>query len=179
MNERARYDKLRKEIEHQNRLYYDQADPEISDAEYDRLYREFEDLEKKHPDWVTPDSPTQVVGGSAVERFEKVTHRLPMLSLEKAYSKEEISAWIASMERDLGRPVEWSFTVEPKIDGDSLELVYEKGKLALAATRGDGRVGENVTHTAKTIQTLPRTLAKAPDLVEIRGEAYLNLSDFR
>ena len=110
MSDRARYDRLRKEIQHHNRLYYDQADPEISDAEYDRLYREFEDLEKKHPDWVTPDSPTQVVGGSAVERFEKVTHRLPMLSLGKAYSKEEISAWIASMERDLGRSVEWSFT---------------------------------------------------------------------
>src|SRR5207344_2271053 len=106
-------------------------------------------------------------------------HRLPMLSLEKAYSKDDIAAWIASMERELGRTVEWSFTVEPKVDGDSLELVYEKGEFVLAATRGDGRVGENVTHTVKTIRKLPRTLKDGPDLVEIRGEAYLNLEDFR
>ncbi len=179
MSDRARYDKLRKEIERHNRLYYDQAAPEISDVEYDRLYLEFEALEKKHPDWVTPDSPTQVIGGHAIERFEKVEHRLPMLSLEKAYTKDEIAAWIASMERELGRSVAWSFTVEPKIDGDSLELVYEKGEFVLAATRGDGRVGENVTHTVKTLRKLPRTLKKGPDLAEIRGEAYLNLEDFR
>jgi DNA ligase (NAD+) len=179
MNDRARYEELRKEIERHNRLYYDQAAPEISDAEYDRLYLALEALEKKHPDWVTPDSPTQVVGGHAVERFEKVQHRLPMLSLEKAYTKDEIADWIASMERELGRSVAWSFTVEPKIDGDSLELVYEKGTLVLAATRGDGRVGENVTHTVKTIRKLPRALENAPELVEIRGEAYLNLEDFR
>jgi len=179
MSKRADYDRLRKEVEHHNRLYYDQAQPEISDAEYDRLYRQLEELEKEHPDWVTSDSPTQVVGGHAIDRFEKAAHRLPMLSLEKAYAKEEIAAWITSMERELGRPVEWSFTVEPKIDGDSLELVYEKGPLTLAATRGDGRVGENVTHTVKTIRSVPRTLKGEPDLAEVRGEAYLNLSDFR
>jgi DNA ligase (NAD+) len=179
MNERARYLELQKQIHHHNQLYYDQAAPEISDAEYDRLYQDLEKLEREHPDWVTPESPTQVVGGHAVERFEKSEHRLPMLSLEKAYSKDEIAAWIASMERELGRAVEWSFTVEPKIDGDSLELVYEKGAMTLAATRGDGRIGENVTHTVKTIRTLPRTLKDAPDLAEIRGEAYLNLADFR
>src|SRR6185295_1819230 len=147
MNERAAYEQLRKEIERHNRLYYDQATPEISDAEYDRKYQQLVELEQKHPDWITPDSPTQVVGGHAVDRFEKSEHRLPMLSLEKAYSKDEIAAWIASMERELGRTVEWSFTVEPKVDGDSLELVYEKGAMTLAATRGDGRIGENVTHT--------------------------------
>jgi DNA ligase (NAD+) len=175
----AEYEKLRKEIEHHNRLYYDQAAPEISDAEYDRLYDRLVALEKEHPDWVTPDSPTQVVGGHAVARFEKVEHRLPMLSLEKAYSKEDIAGWIASMERDLGRSMLWSFTVEPKVDGDSLELVFEKGALTLAATRGDGRVGENVTHTVKTIRKLPRQLADAPELAEIRGESYLDLADFR
>jgi DNA ligase (NAD+) len=179
MNAWSDYDKLRKEIERHNRRYYDQADPEISDAEYDRLYRKLEEMEGEHPDWITPDSPTQVVGGRAVERFEKSEHRLPMLSLEKAYSKDEIAAWLASMERELGKPVEWSFTVEPKVDGDSLELVYEKGALTLAATRGDGRVGENVTHTVKTIRRLPRTLQDPPELVEVRGEAYLHLADFR
>jgi DNA ligase (NAD+) len=101
-----------------------------------------------------------------------------MLSLEKAYTKEDIAGWIASMERELGRPVEWSFTVEPKVDGDSLELVFEKGALTLAATRGDGRVGENVTHTVKTIQGLPLSLPGAPELAEIRGEAYLDLGRF-
>src|SRR6185503_4146898 len=105
--------------------------------------------------------------------------RLPMLSLEKAYSTEHIAAWVASMERDLGRSMLWSFTVEPKVDGDSLELVYERGALTLAATRGDGRVGENVTHTVKTIRGLPRRLADAPELAEIRGESYLDLADFR
>ncbi|MBI3854344.1 MAG: NAD-dependent DNA ligase LigA [Planctomycetes bacterium] len=179
MSSRADYDKLLKEIAHHNRLYYDQAAPEISDAEYDRLYRRLEAIEAEHPDWVTPDSPTQVVGGQAIERFEKAEHRQPMLSLEKAYAKEEIAAWIASMERELGRPIESAFTVEPKIDGDSLELVYEKGALTLAATRGDGRIGENVTHTVKTIRGLPHRLAEAPELAEIRGEAYLDLADFR
>jgi DNA ligase (NAD+) len=179
MTTRPEYDKLRQEIEHHNRLYYDQAAPEVSDAEYDRLYDRLVSMEAEHPEWVTPDSPTQKVGGHAVERFEKVEHRLPMLSLEKAYTKEDISGWIASMERDLGRSMLWGFTVEPKIDGDSLELVYEKGALALAATRGDGRVGENVTHTVKTIRMLPRQLGEAPELVEIRGESYLDLADFR
>jgi len=179
MSARPDYDKLRKEIERHNRRYYDQADPEISDAEYDRLYRKLEEMEREHPDWITPDSPTQVVGGRAVDRVEKVEHRQPMLSLEKAYSKEDIAAWITSMERDLGHAVEWSFTVEPKVDGDSLELVYEKGELVLAATRGDGRIGENVTHTVKTILRLPRKLCDDPELAEVRGEAYLDLADFR
>ncbi|HLY08552.1 MAG TPA: NAD-dependent DNA ligase LigA [Planctomycetota bacterium] len=179
MSARSDYDRLRQEIERHNRLYYDQAQPEISDAEYDRLYDRLSSMEKDHPEWVTPDSPTQVVGGHAIERFEKAQHRQPMLSLEKAYSKEDVAAWIASMERDLGRAVAWTFTVEPKIDGDSLELVYEKGTLVLAATRGDGRIGENVTHTARTIRKLPRTLKNAPGIAEIRGEAYLTLADFR
>ncbi|HZE97085.1 MAG TPA: NAD-dependent DNA ligase LigA [Planctomycetota bacterium] len=180
MSTKKHYEQLKEQIHHHNRLYYDQAKPEISDAEYDRLYLELEAVEKEHPDWITPDSPTQVVGGHAVDKFEKAEHQIPMLSLEKAYSKEEISAWIASMERELGREtVDWSFTVEPKIDGDSLDLVYEKGKLTLAATRGDGRIGENVTHTVRTIRKLPLQLPDAPERVEVRGESYLNLDDFK
>lgn len=178
MSDRAAYEALRAEIERHNRLYYDQAAPEISDAEYDRLYDRLAAMEKEHPEWATPDSPTQKVGGTAVARFEKVAHRQPMLSLEKAYTREEIAAWIAQMERELGRTPAWSFTVEPKIDGDSLELVYEKGRLVLAATRGDGRTGENVTHSVRTIR-LPKVLKEAPELAEIRGEAYLRLADFR
>jgi DNA ligase (NAD+) len=179
MTTREEYDTLRKEIEHHNRLYYDEAAPEVSDAQYDRLYERLLAIEAEHPGWVTPDSPTQVVGGHAVGRFEKVEHRLPMLSLEKAYSQEDIAGWIASMERDLGRSILWSFTAEPKVDGDSLELVFERGRLTLAATRGDGRIGENVTHTVRTIRKLPRQLADAPELAEIRGEAYLELAEFR
>ena len=179
MSARDEYDRLRREIERHNRLYYDRAAPEVSDAEYDRLYDRLVAIEKEHPDWVAPDSPTQKVGGSAAVRFEKVEHRQPMLSLEKAYAREEIVAWIEQMERELGRKPSWSFTVEPKVDGDSLELVYEKGRLKLAATRGDGRVGENVTHTVKTIASVKKTLPDAPALAEIRGEAYLNLADFR
>jgi DNA ligase (NAD+) len=173
------YEKLKEKVEYHNRRYYDQADPEISDAEYDRLYDRLVTMEREHPEWVTSDSPTQKVGGQAVERFEKVEHRQPMLSLEKAYTEEEVAAWIEQMERDLGRKPEWAFTAEPKIDGDSLEIIYEKGKLALAATRGDGRVGENVTHTVKTIANVPKSLKGAPELLEVRGEAYLRLADFR
>ena len=179
MTSRADYDALRREIERHNRLYYDQAAPEISDAEYDRLYDRLVAIEKEHPGWATPDSPTQKVGGTAVDRFEKVQHRLPMLSLEKAYTREDVAAWIEQMERELGRSVAWSFTVEPKVDGDSLEIVYEKGRLVLAATRGDGRVGENVTHTVRTLRNVPKELENAPELAEIRGEAYLRLADFK
>lgn len=179
MSDRAEYDRLRAEIERHNRLYYDQAAPEVSDAEYDRLYDRLVALETAHPEWVDPDSPTQKVGGQAIERFEKAAHRLPMLSLEKAYTREDMAGWIEQMERELGRTPDWSFTVEPKVDGDSLELVYENGKLVLAATRGDGRIGENVTHTVKTIRSVKKALPDAPELVEIRGEAFLNLADFR
>jgi DNA ligase (NAD+) len=176
---REEYDALRREIERHNRLYYDQAAPELSDAEYDRLYDRLVALEREHPGWVTPDSPTQKVGGQAIERFEKAPHRLPMLSLEKAYTREDVAAWIEQMERDLGRKVDWSFTVEPKVDGDSLEIVYENGRLVRAATRGDGRIGENVTHTIRTLRNVPKVLPDAPEEVEVRGEAYLRLADFR
>lgn len=176
---REEYDRLRREIERHNALYYDQAKPEISDAEYDRLYDRLVALETKHPEWVDADSPTQKVGGHTIEKFEKAPHRLPMLSLEKAYTREDMAGWIEQMERELGRTPEWSFTVEPKVDGDSLELVYERGKLALAATRGDGKIGENVTHTVKTIKSVPKSLPEPLELAEIRGEAYLNTADFR
>ena len=178
MTGREEYDRLRREVERHNRLYYDQAAPEVSDAEYDRLYDRLVVLETEHPEWIDPDSPTQKVGGRAIERFEKAPHRLPMLSLEKAYTREDVRGWIEQMERELGRTPAWSFTVEPKVDGDSLELVYEKGRLILAATRGDGRIGENVTHTVKTIRSVPKTI-DGPELAEIRGEAFLNLADFR
>jgi DNA ligase (NAD+) len=176
---RRKYDKLRAEIEKHNRLYYVQAEPEISDAEYDRLYDELVALEKKHPELATPDSPTQKVGGEPLDKFEKVEHRIPMLSLEKAYEASEIQAWIERMEGDLGHPLKGGFALEPKVDGDSLELIYEKGLLTAASTRGDGRVGENVTHTVRTIRSVPLRLSGAPELLEVRGEAFIPLEEFK
>ena len=179
MTTRGEYDALVREIERHNRLYYEQSNPEISDAEYDRLYDRLRQIEEEHPDWVGPDSPTRKTGGRPIDKFEKAAHRMSMLSLEKAYTEDELKAWIEQMERELGRPEEWVFTAEPKIDGDSLELVYENGVLVLAATRGDGRTGENVTHTVRTIRSVPKRLDGAPELLEVRGEAYLRLEDFK
>jgi DNA ligase (NAD+) len=179
MDGREEYDRLRREIEHHNRRYYVLDDPELSDAQYDALYRRLEALEREHPDWVTPDSPTQKVGGKAIDEFRKAEHRLPLLSLEKAYSIEELRAWIEQMGRELGRPPEGPLSVEPKIDGDSLELVYEEGVLVQASTRGDGRIGEDVTHTVRTVKAIPLRLEGAPGLLEVRGEAFIRLPDFR
>ncbi len=173
------YDKLRRELDYHNRRYYVLDDPEISDAQYDQLYRRLEAMEKEHPDWVSPDSPTQKVGGKALDKFEKVEHRMPLLSLEKAYEEAELNAWVESMERELGRKEAWTFTCEPKIDGDSLELVYEKGQLVQASTRGDGKIGENVTHTVRTIKAIPLKLEGAPDLLEVRGETFIRIKDFK
>ncbi len=173
------YEKLRKEVEAHNRRYYVLDDPEISDAQYDALYRRLEELERGHPEWVTPDSPTQKVGGKALDTFEKVEHRRPLLSLEKAYEEADLAAWVESMERELGRTEEWTFSCEPKIDGDSIELVYEKGRLVQASTRGDGRIGENVTHAVRTIKSIPLRLEGAPELLEVRGETFIRTKDFQ
>jgi DNA ligase (NAD+) len=176
---RRKYEKVRAEVERHDRLYHVLADPEISDAEYDRLYDELVALENKHPELRTPDSPSQKVGGPPLDKFEKAEHLLPMLSLEKAYEEAEVQAWIDRMEGDLGHPLKSKFALEPKVDGDSLELVYEKGLLSVASTRGDGRVGENVTHSVRTIRSIPLRLEGAPELLEVRGEAYITLGDFK
>jgi len=177
--DRARCGALRREIERHNYRYYTLADPEVSDAEYDRLYDELVALEARFPELRTPDSPTQRVGGEAIEKFEKAEHRIPLLSLEKAYTDEEVRGWVGQMERELGRAPTWEFTVEPKIDGDSIELVYERGELVTASTRGDGRVGENVTHAVRTIRSIPHRIESAPELLEVRGEVFIRLKDFQ
>ncbi len=178
MSGREEYEKLKREVARHDHRYHVLADPEVSDAEFDRMYGRLKELEGKHPEWVTPDSPTQRVA-PPIEGFRKVEHRLPLLSLEKAYDEEELRGWVEQMERELGRKPGWAFTVEPKVDGDSVELVYEKGTLVLAATRGDGRVGEDVTHTARTIRSIPALLEGAPELLEVRGEAYISTPDFQ
>jgi len=175
---------LREILVEANRRYYEEADPTLSDFEYDEFLRELEALEAAHPSLATADSPTQTVGwaaGRAVSSlFAKVTHRLPMLSLANTTSAEDIGEWRAAMEEHhLGATFEPRFTVEPKVDGVAIELIYEDGRLTVAATRGDGTTGEDVTANVMTIRSIPRTLSGSPPaLLEVRGEIYMDKADF-
>ncbi|MDH5312979.1 MAG: NAD-dependent DNA ligase LigA [Actinomycetota bacterium] len=176
---KLRVEELRAEIEHHRYRYHMLDDPEVSDAEYDDLMRELRSLEDRFPELQTPDSPTITVGGSAAELFAPVTHRAPMLSLDNAFSFEELDAWAARVERAVGEEVRYA--CELKIDGVACALTYERGRLVQAATRGDGRVGEDITSNVRTVVGIPRTLTidDAPALVEIRGEMYFPSSAFK
>lgn len=173
--------RLRKELEEHNSRYYEHAAPTISDADYDALFRELRDLEEAHPEFQSPDSPTQRVGGKPLEGFAKVAHRVPMLSLDNLFAKEGIDGlrkWIGSVEKLLpGEPLEWH--VEPKIDGVAVSLRYEDGKLVSGATRGDGETGDDITANLKTIRSIPLKIANAPEVLEVRGEAYMTAANFR
>src|SRR5437868_5959223 len=175
---RARVEMLRRDITAHNRRYYEEAAPTISDREYDRLYKELVDLEAKFPDLVTSDSPTQRVGGKPLEAFAQVQHRVPMLSLDNTYSEEEVANFYKRITRllpDEKIPV----VVEPKVDGVAVSVMYEKGKLKYAATRGDGTVGDDITQNIKTIKSVPHELrGAAPKVFEVRGEAYLDKKGF-
>ncbi|MFC7335562.1 NAD-dependent DNA ligase LigA [Haloferula chungangensis] len=159
--------KLRKELEHHNRLYYTDATPEISDAEYDTLFRELEELEKKHPEFADPNSPTQRVGGAPIEGFQQVTHLVPMLSIDDVFQLDpashdvpdtELVTFYQRLQKNLGR-AEVAVTVEPKIDGVAVSLVYRDGTLDYAATRGDGETGDDITHNVRTIHSVPLQLS--------------------
>jgi DNA ligase (NAD+) len=169
---------LRREIEEHNRRYYEEAAPTISDREYDELYRELIDLEKQFPDFAKGDSPTQRVGGKPLKAFGQITHRVPMLSLDNTYSEDEVTDFYGRLERLLPNkkiPV----VIEPKVDGVAVSLLYEKGKLQYAATRGDGTVGDDITQNILTIRSVPRQLkGDVPEVLEVRGEAYLNKAGF-
>jgi DNA ligase (NAD+) len=169
---------LREEVRKHDRLYYDQAAPIIGDREYDRLYKELLDLETQFPNLVTPDSPTQRVGGKALETFAQIQHIAPMLSLDNTYSEEEVANFYKRITRlllDERIPV----VIEPKVDGVAVSLMYEKGRLKYAATRGDGFVGDNITQNIKTIRSVPHQLRDdSPDVFEVRGEAYLDKTGF-
>src|SRR6058998_3867715 len=169
---------LRAEIRKHDRLYYEEAAPIISDHEYDRLYKELLDLETQFPDLLTPDSPTQRVGGKPLQAFEQVSHLIPMLSLDNTYSEEEVETFYARLQRLLPNekiPV----VVEPKVDGVAVSLIYENGKLRQAATRGDGNVGDNITQNMRTIRSVPERLRdNAPKLLEVRGEVYMDRKGF-
>ncbi len=183
-NIREEIDELRKKIEYHNQRYYVMDDPEISDADYDKLFRQLLNLEKQHPELVSPDSPTLKVGGSPKTGFSQVTHRSPMLSLENCFDPQQIFDFDKRIRKSLKDDTSVNYTVEPKIDGLAVELIYEKGALIVASTRGDGRVGEDVTRNIKTILNVPLTLTarKArlpiPDLLEVRGEVYMDVAAF-
>ena len=177
-------EEVREKIRYHNHRYYSMDDPEISDADYDRLFRDLLDLERQYPELVTPDSPTQRVGAKPRETFSEVKHAQPMLSLENAFQDEDVLAFDARIRRFLGDDSHFDYTVEPKIDGLAVELVFEKGKLMVASTRGDAYVGENVTPNIKTILSVPLRLTQRnrerpiPDLLEVRGEVYMESEAF-
>nr|MBA2516567.1 NAD-dependent DNA ligase LigA [Solirubrobacterales bacterium] len=177
-----RIDELRRQLEHHGHRYYVLDDPEIGDDTYDALLDELRALEATHPELLRPDSPTQRVGGEPVSRLEKVTHLQPMLSLANARSEEELRAWVARMRSHLAREgiedPRFEFVAEPKIDGLAISLVYRDGVLERGATRGNGEVGEDVTHNLRTIPSIPLRIEDAPALVEVRGELYMSLPDF-
>jgi len=178
----ARAAELRRELERHNHRYYVLDDPEVGDDVYDALLDELRRIEAEHPDLRRPDSPTQRVGAEPVSRLEKVTHPQPMYSLANVRSADELRAWIARMRGHLAREgIEdpaFAFVAEPKIDGLAISLLYEDGVLVRGATRGNGEVGEDVTHNLRTIPAIPLRVEGAPARLEVRGEVYMSLPDF-
>ena len=179
----ARVDELRDQIRHHNYLYHVLDAPEVPDVEYDRLMRELTALEKEHPELITTDTPTQRVGDTPIEAFGTVEHRLPMLSLDNAFSEEELRDFDrrVSDRLDLGEDAsDLEYAAEPKLDGAAVSLLYEDGVFVRAATRGDGRTGEDITHNVRTIESVPLKLVGSgyPPVLEVRGEVYMPKAGF-
>ncbi len=179
----ARVQELREQINYHNYRYYVLDDPVISDAEFDRLLQELIGLEERYPRLLTPDSPSQRVGAAPLEKFETVRHRLPMISLEDAFSEAKVREFEERLQRFLRSRETLQYVLEPKMDGCAIELVYEQGRFRVGSTRGDGVRGENVTQNLKTIHTIPLQILTrekpAPELLEVRGEVYMDLSEFK
>src|SRR5512132_576160 len=176
-----RLDELREQVDHHLHRYHVLDEPEISDAEYDRLFDELKVLEEEHPDLITPDSPTQRVGAPPSERFLKVQHLTPMGSLEKVTDDESLFKWAEDVRKRLGTDEAVAFVIEPKIDGLAINLTYEDGVLTRGATRGDGYQGEDVTVNLRTIRSVPLKMRAdgLPPVAEVRGEVYMPISGFR
>ncbi len=178
----TRVEELKEQIRHHDRLYYELDSPEIPDADYDLLLRELRALETEFPDLLTPDSPTQEVGGKAVPTFAPAVHRVPMMSLDNVFDLDELEAWGARLHRRLGALEEdprAAMVCELKIDGIALSVLYEDGELVQAATRGDGKVGEDITANARVIDAIPSWLGPgAPRVLEVRGEVYMPIAAF-
>jgi DNA ligase (NAD+) len=180
---RQRVKQLREAIEYHNYRYYILDDPEISDAEYDRMMRKLEELEAAYPDLRDPNSPTQRVGAPPLEEFETVTHTIPMLSLANGQNEVEVREFDQRVRRFLGTDGDLAYVAEPKLDGLAVELVYERGNLVVGSTRGDGVNGENITQNLRTIKTIPLTLiareGPVPERLEVRGEVYMEVEKFK
>ena len=179
----TRITRLRKELAHHNHRYYVLDSPEVSDAEYDRLMRELQELEARHPELVTDESPTRRVGGAPAEKFEKVRHREPMLSLANVFNDEELSDFDERIRRQTGL-AKVGYVCEPKLDGLAITLRYEDGRFVRGATRGDGTEGEDVTGNLRTIRGLPTELmvepgVKVPGAIDVRGEVFISKKDFK
>ena len=173
---KERLEKLRNEIRRHDRLYYQEAQPEISDRDYDRLIEELQKLEAEHPELVTPDSPTQRVGGEPIEGFRTVRHRAPMISIDNSYSAADLREFDKRVRKGLGGE-SVTYVVEPKIDGVAISLTYEEGRFTVGVTRGDGVQGDDVTHNLKTIYELPLVLPEKLRLFEARGEVYMERAE--
>jgi DNA ligase (NAD+) len=182
MTPAKRIEQLREEIREHDRRYYLEDRPTISDREYDRLMQELIDLERGHPELVTPDSPTQRVGGDVQTELKPVRHAVPMMSIDNSYSEEEIRAFDERVRKGLGGE-QPAYVLEPKIDGTSISLRYENGRLVLGATRGRGNLGDDVTVNARTIRAIPLVLrdvgTELPPILEVRGEVYMDNEDFQ
>ena len=179
----TRIEELRKLIDEHDYLYHVLDQPIISDREYDLLFKELKTLEEAHPDLVDPHSPTQRVGFTPISKFEKVSHRIPMLSLSNAFSEEDLLDFHSRLQKQLeGEGAKWTYFCEPKLDGLAVELVYEDGRLKLALTRGDGMVGENITQNIRTLKSVPLKLKTPPPrngIFEARGEVLMKKEDFK
>ena len=177
---KVRASELRAQIEHHNYRYHVLDDPEVSDAQYDRLMRELKEIEVQYPELVTPDSPTQRVGAAAVTTLAEVVHTTPMLSLDNAFTDEDVAAFDRRVRDRLEAAEEIEYSAEPKLDGLAVSFRYEEGRLARAATRGDGLRGEDVTHNVRTIKAVPTQLrGKPPQVLEVRGEVFMQIAGFK
>ena len=179
----AEIEQLRDEIRKHDDLYYNLDSPEISDAEYDRLFRRLVELEENHPDLITPESPSQRVGGSPLEKFDQIQHAAPMMSLSNIFERNELFEFDQRVKKTLRRTTGIKYVVEPKLDGVAIELVYENGSLVSASTRGDGETGEDVTRNIRTIRSVPLQLKlhgrlSGLRLIDVRGEIFMNRADF-